>query len=162
MKTPPRPGQAGFTLIELLVVLTVLGIMMGIAIPSFRNFIASQRIKSAATELMTTALMARSEAIKRNVSTGVTITPDASGWAGGWVAAYSGTQVHAQGALEAITVTTYSDSTCATAATVASVTFGPNGRAGAGSCFKFESNSTGTSRCVKLDLTGIPSSGSCP
>jgi len=169
---PERPGsgasakaaQGGFTLIELLVVMSILAIMLGLGVPAFRDFIASQRVKAAATELMTTVLMARSEAVKRNVTTGVTITPKPSGWTGGWTATFGdpAKTLHDQEALPSISVTTYSDTACATAAPVASVVLGSNGRAGASSCFKFESNSAGTSRCVKVDLTGIPSSGSCP
>lgn len=158
-------AQRGFTLIELLVVMTMIGIMLGIGIPSFRAFIESQRVKTAATELMTTVLMARSEAVKRNATAGVSIAPlDGAEWAGGWTATYGApvTKLHEQEALPGIAVTTYSDTACATAAPVASVVLGSNGRASASSCFKFTSGSGDSSRCVKIDLTGIPSSGSCP
>jgi type IV fimbrial biogenesis protein FimT len=159
----PWGAQGGFTIIELLMVMVILGIMMGLGIPSFRNFVAGQRVKSAATELMTTVLMSRSEAIRRNVAAGVTITPAASGWAGGWSAAYSGTILQQQEALQGITVTTYSDTACSTQTAVANIVFSNTGRAGASSCFKFASESSNNaSRCVKVDLTGIPSSGSCP
>lgn len=51
---------------ELVVTVTVLGILTTMAIPSFRSYIASQRIKTASFELMSMITMARSEAIKRN------------------------------------------------------------------------------------------------
>lgn len=159
----PSSAQGGFTLIELLVVLTVLGIMMGIGVPSFRTFVNGQRVKSAATELMTTALIARSEAVKRNGT--VTVAPvTASAWTGGWSAAVTagGTLLHQQEALQNLTITTYTDSACTTAGNVSSVVFGSTGRASASSCFKFASDSTTTTRCVKLDLSGIPASGACP
>ena len=155
-------AQSGFTIVELLVVMTIIAIMLGVGIPSFRNFIGNQRVKAAATELMSTVLISRSEAVKRNVTAGVTITPSASGWPGGWTAAYSGTTVHEQEALPGVSVTTYSDTGCATAAAVASVVLQNSGRATASSCFKFTSDASGHTKCVKIDMSGIPSSGTCP
>jgi type IV fimbrial biogenesis protein FimT len=62
-----RPaGTHGFTLIELVVTVTVLGILTTMALPSFRSFLASQRIKTASFDLMSIITIARSEAIKRN------------------------------------------------------------------------------------------------
>jgi type IV fimbrial biogenesis protein FimT len=155
-------AQGGFTLIELLVTLTVAAIMLGIAVPSFKNFVNGQRVKAASTELMTAVLIARSEAVKRNAST-LTIAPlSGTDWTTGWTVAVGGTTLHKQEALQSLTVTTYSDSTCATTAAVSGVTFSNSGRTAASSCFKFAAASTTTTRCVKVDLTGIPASGSCP
>src|ERR1700756_2423405 len=87
-RTPARIASRGFTLIELLVVMTVLGIMLGLAVPSFKNFIGSQRAQAAADELSTSLLLARSEAIKRNTT--VTITPVTTGdWTSGWSVTYT-------------------------------------------------------------------------
>lgn len=62
-----RPaGTRGFTLIELVVTVAVLGILTTMALPSFRSFLASQRIKTASFDLMSMITIARSEAIKRN------------------------------------------------------------------------------------------------
>ena len=41
--------QSGFTLIELLVVVTISAILLGIAIPPFRDFVAPLRVKNAAS-----------------------------------------------------------------------------------------------------------------
>lgn len=63
-----RPaGTRGFTLIELVVTVAVLGILTTMALPSFRSFLASQRIKTASFDLMSMITIARSEAIKRNI-----------------------------------------------------------------------------------------------
>lgn len=155
--------QRGFTLIELLVTMVVLAIMMAIGVPSFRNFVNSQRVKSASTELMTAVLIARSEAVKRN-SSGVTIAPvSGTDWTTGWSVTVGGATLQKQDALQSITVTTYGDSGCGTAAAVSSIVFGSSGRPTSGSsCFKLASSSTDKTRCVKVDVTGIPSSGSCP
>lgn len=75
----------GFSLVELMVAITVLAILAGIAAPSFREMIASQRARAAASELYASLLLARSEAIKRNntVKIASTSTDDlnlANGW----------------------------------------------------------------------------------
>jgi type IV fimbrial biogenesis protein FimT len=81
MGVPMR--QRGFTLIELLTVLMIVGIMAGIAVPSFKSFIATQRVRSASYEVFAALLLARSEAINRN--TDVTIAPTTpNDWPAGW------------------------------------------------------------------------------
>lgn len=150
-------GRRGFTVIELMVTLAILAIMMGLGVPSFRAFINSQRVKSATSELMTTLVIARSEAIKRN--TAVAITPtDAANWAKGWAAAAGATTLHTQAEVQNITTTTFTDSVCATAGSVATISYANTGRPATASCFKFEAASSSTIRCVSVDLTGIPSS----
>ena len=152
-RRPPRP-QGGFTLIELLVVMTVSAIMLGLAVPSFKNFIAGQRVKAAASELTTTLLLSRSEAVKRNLT--VNITPTGGNWASGWTAvdtATTPTTFVTQNAFNGVTI-----------AGPASVAYQGNGRIGASSQFTVTSTSiASTQRCVKIDLTGIPStsSGAC-
>src|SRR5438132_1412930 len=64
------------------VVMVVAAIMLGIGIPSFRQFTATQRVKGAAFDFAGALLLARSEAIKRNAA--VTVDQAVGGWAGGW------------------------------------------------------------------------------
>jgi type IV fimbrial biogenesis protein FimT len=153
MRTRALRALRGFTLIELLVVLTILGIMMGIGIPSFKNFIGTQRAKSAAYELVTSLLLARSEAVKRNAD--VTITPStANTWTSGWSVVSGSTTLQTQGTLDNITFTSPTST--------ASVTFKGTGRPSASA--KWEIASSTTTRCVKLDSAGVPSTsaGACP
>ena len=156
-----KPSSRGFTVIELMVTLAIVAIMMGLGVPSFRAFISSQRVKTGSYELMTSLVIARSEAVKRNAS--VTLTPtSSSAWNNGWtVATAGGSTLHSQDAIQGLTVTTYTDSTCTGAGTVASIVYLNSGRASASSCYKFSADNTSNRRCVKVDLTGIPSSGSC-
>lgn len=59
--------QRGFTLWELMVAVAVAGVVLGIGIPSFREFQRNSAMASAANELVTAALLARAEAVKRQV-----------------------------------------------------------------------------------------------
>jgi len=79
----------GFTLIELLVTLAILAIIAVIAAPSLQNFVLNNRIRTQATALTTSLVLARTEAISRSARV-VTCPGSASGcngtqWESGWV-----------------------------------------------------------------------------
>lgn len=97
--------QAGFTLLELMIIITVLGILVSVAIPSFSYLAANTKMKGAATDLHLTLLKARSEAVKR--SSNVTITPNSgTDWSRGWTMTSSGGDVlNVQGPLPGIRIT---------------------------------------------------------
>jgi type IV fimbrial biogenesis protein FimT len=85
MRTTDRlPRNArGFTAVELMTVLVVIAIGAAIAMPDLSNVLAGQRLKAAGTDLMSSLLVARSEAIKRNAQVGV--VPRTGGdWTSGW------------------------------------------------------------------------------
>lgn len=96
-----RGSTAGFTLIELMVVVALAAIMMTLAVPSFQNMIANNRITSHTNELVMAINMARSEAVKRNVrvilcrsADPAASTPSCGGsandWTTGWLLFASG------------------------------------------------------------------------
>jgi type IV fimbrial biogenesis protein FimT len=157
-----RARSRGFTLIELMVTLTILAIMMGIAVPSFRTFVDNQKVKTASFELMTSVMMARSEAIKRNAT--VTLTPGES-WASGWSVVLGATTLHSQSMMDAVTITQMDADKAEIAPTA--ISFGPSGRptglpGGSRAYFKIASSAE-VIKCVKLDASGVPASanGSC-
>ena len=74
----PGPARSrGFTLVELMVTVVVLAVLMGIALPSFRGVIVSNKLSSQSNELLASLQYARSESVRRNVR--VTFCQSANG-----------------------------------------------------------------------------------
>jgi len=81
--TTSRRRARGLTLIELMTVLVVLAVLATIALPSLAEVLAAQRLRAAGTDLVTSLLIARSEAIKRKAR--VEVAPlAADDWTSGW------------------------------------------------------------------------------
>jgi len=74
--------NAGFTLTELLLTVSLAGLLLSMALPSFTNLILNQDVRTGASDLQTSLLFARSEAIKRAAP--VNIVPSAGNWKNGW------------------------------------------------------------------------------
>jgi len=72
----------GFTLVELVITIALFAILAAVAVPNYKSFIASQRVKAAAHELLVAAQYARSEAVKRNRPTILRALGD--DWNNGW------------------------------------------------------------------------------
>ena len=78
----PRRSR-GFTAVEALTVLAIIAIGAAVAVPNLSNVLAGQRLRAAGTDLMSSLLVARSEAIKRNAQVG--LAPKSGGdWKTGW------------------------------------------------------------------------------
>jgi type IV fimbrial biogenesis protein FimT len=73
---------SGFTLHELMITIAIVGILAGIAFPSFKSTIASNRLTTSANELVTALNLARSEAVKRGQQ--VVVRKTGSEWENGW------------------------------------------------------------------------------
>ena len=84
-------SNRGMTLVELLVGLLILSILLAIGVPSFNQFIASNRLTAYTNDMLSTLTLARSEAIKRNGREVLCKSADgetcagAGGWNQGWI-----------------------------------------------------------------------------
>lgn len=155
---PGRKAQ-GFTLIELMVTVTVMAVLATLAAPSFREFIANQRLRNASFDLMTALTLARSEAITRNSDVDLTRASTSNPWAAGWTVVAGTSTLLTQQAYKGLSVT---DS-----ANLVKITYGKDGRVVTGQTqFTIAPSTTlqgVSSRCISLGLSGLPSSkvGDC-
>jgi type IV fimbrial biogenesis protein FimT len=75
MKVQTHQLQYGLTLLEVIVVLAIVGILVGIAVPSFYDLMAKQRVKGAAETFSAALFNAKAEAVKTNQDIHVVILP---------------------------------------------------------------------------------------
>jgi type IV fimbrial biogenesis protein FimT len=89
---PAMKYRRGFTIIELMIGITLVAILFGLAVPSFREFTRGNRVTAAQNDLVTSLNLARSEALRRNRAVSVCASSDgatcasASDWELGWIA----------------------------------------------------------------------------
>lgn len=69
--------NTGFTLLELIVVISIAGVLVALAVPSFKDAIRNSRLTTYSNEMVTSLNLARSEAIKRGKT--VTVAKVATG-----------------------------------------------------------------------------------
>ncbi len=151
-------ASLGFTLIELLTALVVLAILATVALPSYQNFVLTQRVRGASYDLMTSLVFARSEAIKRNAN--VSMTQAAGGWTQGWTVS--------AGALTLRTQDPYGGSvSIANSASLTTITYSNDGRLATPTTdftvAPADISAQVQTRCLSIKLGGMPSSkiGSC-
>lgn len=145
----PASRQSGISMIEVMITIAIVAVLAAVAMPGMTSLVASQRLKAASSDLYTSLVLARSEAIKRN--TEIQISPSASGWAGGWTVERAdgvGEPLEMHGAIPAISITGPE-----------SLSYTGNGRLDGATSPEFELGGEGTDnvRCVKVDLSGRPS-----
>jgi type IV fimbrial biogenesis protein FimT len=72
-RSPPRLAAPGFSLIELLIVLAILGLIVAYAVPSYKNWIQSSQIRTAAESVQNGLQLARAEAVHQNTRVAFTV-----------------------------------------------------------------------------------------
>lgn len=84
-----RRAQRGFTLLELVTTVTVAGVLLTVAVPSFFNTSRNSHAAADTNELVSALSIARSEAIRRSGRVSVCHSSDGAscggGWADGWI-----------------------------------------------------------------------------
>ena len=143
--------QRAFTLVELLTALAVGAVMAMIAYPMLADAMTSQRLRASGTDLMSSLLLARSEAIKRNAN--VEVRPKVGvDWASGWTvdAVATAEQFDAKDALGirvkvqgAPPVLTYRGNGRLTTPGVARIAIA-------------DTDARATTRCLVVDPSGVP------
>ena len=143
----------GFTAIELLTVMAIIAIIAAIAMPDLSNLLVNQRLRAAGTDLMSSLIVARSEAIKRNGP--VEVRP-ASGtdWTQGWV-------VNATASNEQLDKKNPLGSNVTVSLAPASIAYQHNGRltSSATNKVQFSDSRSGSAlspRCLVIDPSGLP------
>lgn len=81
-----RSAQRGVTLIEVMIVLGIAAILLAAAVPSFREFVARNRLDGAAQDLLASLQLARSEAMRRGAQVTMRLAgaADSKDWGSGW------------------------------------------------------------------------------
>ena len=79
-------------MLELMVTIAVLGLLLGLTVPTFREFTRNNSVTTAQNDLVTALNVARSEALRRNRPVSVCASADgatcgdATNWNTGWIA----------------------------------------------------------------------------
>ena len=83
---------SGFTLLELVMTLAIIGVVAGVAVPTFKSMLLRDNVASLNNELMLSLKRARSEAIARGADVTMCSSTDGAGcsgaagnWEKGWV-----------------------------------------------------------------------------
>ena len=77
-----RRRSSGFTLFELIITVAIVAILVGIALPNFREFSTGMTVSDNTNDLLGGLNLARSEAIKRGRP--VALIANGGSWSNGW------------------------------------------------------------------------------
>jgi type IV fimbrial biogenesis protein FimT len=165
--------NSGFTLIEMMVTVVLLAVLIAAVAPSFRGVILDNRAATQANALVSSLMLARSEAIKRNARVVICqsdsgATCDDSDWTTGWIlwADTNADTVIDTGEIVQTQDKLASRFTLTPEPAGPSVTYLPDGSLLAAGSFELLSpdGDADYGRCIDVDLTGRPrvTKGTCP
>ncbi|NOZ54569.1 MAG: prepilin-type N-terminal cleavage/methylation domain-containing protein [Gammaproteobacteria bacterium] len=86
-QTTLRQNEYGFTLVELITTLSIAGLILTMAVPSFTTMIQNNRFATQTNQFISAMTLARSEAIKRGITIDVVATDSSVAtdeWGAGW------------------------------------------------------------------------------
>jgi type IV fimbrial biogenesis protein FimT len=141
--------RGGFTIIEMLMVVAIIGIFAGLAAPSMADLLAATAVKGAATDLYSSLIAARSEAIKRRAN--ATVAPVGADWRTGWTVTIGGNVFQKVDPLKTRVAIDTTPSV--------PIVFAMNGRVSSGNqTVKFSDTvrTTVANRCVIVGTSGLP------
>ena len=132
--------------------MVVLGVLIAIAVPGLRAFAVGQKVKSLSYDMTSDLLLARSEALKRNVNVNMTAT--GTSWSSGWTLAAGSENISTRNTVvEALNFT-------AVPSVPTFITFEASGRVSVPSSpVRMTISAPGqtgnnSKRCIQLDLSG--------
>lgn len=150
---PPHPArQRGFTIVELMITVAIAAILAGVAFPSFQYTIANSQVRTAATDVHMSLLLARSEAIKRNSDV---VIERGAAWKDGWDVKSGSTVIRSWDSPGDIAIDCYTDTGGSTNCS-STVTFKRAGRAESYVEYRVYDNNNNNipARCVIVSLSG--------
>lgn len=164
---------SGFTLIEVMITLAIIGLAMSIAFPSIQTFLNNQKMKSAAFDLVTTAMQARSEAMKWGAPSGgipeISLVASAGGLSVGWCVTFTSASTcdvldETDGPGPDVMLANKATAKITYSALPKPIVFGHSGRLLSGAGFATapvrilvqDTDEYATARCVVIDSNGNP------
>lgn len=82
LQRPRRSKSRGFTLMEMLITIAIVAILIGVALPSFRESMVRATVTQTGNDLVVDLNSARAEAVKRGLNTAV--VAKLGSWSRGW------------------------------------------------------------------------------
>ena len=160
---PRAAGQRGFTILELVITAAIVAILAATATPYLGELVRNERVKTAVSNVNSSIIYARSEAIKRNqivaicASTDGTDCAGSANWATGWIVFVDTDGDGAPAAAVDILKKQDPVSGVTLTGTATNLSYQRDGRLVAPLAADFVVGATGSpSRCVAVSLSGRP------